>query len=93
MLDFKERRPSGDQAAKIKAAFSAAWRPVKDVPDTDDVDHRYRLTLQHPEMRQRFLDACVREDFWTNIPDALIVVDREFRALNILHQLHRDGEL
>jgi len=93
MLDFREFEPTPQQLEKIKAAFLDGWRQFKDVPDTRDTEHRYQLTLQHPEMRQRFLDGCMKNDFWVNTSGATVVIDREFRALNILSQLHRNGDL
>ena len=93
MLDFKEGPLYGNQIEQIRTAFKEAWKVVKDVPSTRDTEHRYQLTLQHPEMRQRFLDGCIRNDFYTNKRNSLVVVDREFRALNILSRLHLKGDL
>ena len=60
MLDFTQRKPADQQPEKIRRAFSEAWKPVSDVPETPDIDRQYQLTLEHPEMRRRFLDACVK---------------------------------
>ncbi|WP_166820810.1 hypothetical protein [Thalassoroseus pseudoceratinae] len=89
---FKQPSPTDAQKTLITEAFADAWRPINGLDPTPE-DRRYELTLQHPEMRRRFLHACVKRDFWTNIEDSLLSLEWEYRALNILGQLHENGEL